>query len=50
MVLLYRHAFRFFEMGYASAMAVVMFIVLVLLTLVVVRSSDYWVHYEVGRR
>lgn len=46
MVLLYRNAFRYFDMGYASAMAVVMFVVLVLLTLAVVRSSNYWVHYE----
>ncbi|MBU6333748.1 MAG: sugar ABC transporter permease [Chloroflexi bacterium] len=50
MLLIYRNAFRFFEMGYASALALVMFIVLVALTLVVVRSSDSWVHYEVGRR
>jgi multiple sugar transport system permease protein len=50
MVLLYRNAFRYFDMGYASAMALAMFVVLVLLTLVVVRSSDYWVHYEGGRR
>jgi multiple sugar transport system permease protein len=50
MVLLYRNAFRYFDMGYASAMALTMFIVLVLLTLVVVRSSDYWVHYEGGLR
>jgi multiple sugar transport system permease protein len=48
MVLLYRNAFRSFEMGYASAMALVLFIVLVLLTILVVRSSAYWVHYEVG--
>jgi len=46
MVLLYRNAFRYFDMGYASAMALSMFVVLVLLTLIVVRSSDYWVHYE----
>jgi multiple sugar transport system permease protein len=46
MVLLYRNAFRNFEMGYASAMALVLFVVLVLLTLLVVRSSQYWVHYE----
>ena len=50
MVLLYRNAFRYFDMGYASAMALAMFVVLVLLTLVVVRSSNYWVHYEGGRR
>jgi multiple sugar transport system permease protein len=48
MVLLYRNAFRSFEMGYASAMALILFVVLVLLTLLVVRSSEYWVHYEVG--
>jgi multiple sugar transport system permease protein len=46
MVLLYRNAFRNFEMGYASAMAMVLFVVLVLLTLLVVRTSRYWVHYE----
>ncbi len=50
MLLIYRSAFRSFEMGYASAMALVLFIVLVLLTLVVVRSSNSWVHYEVGKR
>jgi multiple sugar transport system permease protein len=46
MLLLYRSAFRNFEMGYASAMALVLFMVLVVLTLLVVRSSNYWVHYE----
>lgn len=49
MVLLYRSAFRSFEMGYASAMALALFVVLVLLTLLVVRSSSYWVHYEGGQ-
>ncbi|MEN9938686.1 MAG: hypothetical protein RLZZ387_5265 [Chloroflexota bacterium] len=48
MLLLYRGAFRNFEMGYASALALVLFVVLVLLTLLVVRSSSYWVHYEGG--
>ncbi|MCB0111572.1 MAG: sugar ABC transporter permease, partial [Caldilineaceae bacterium] len=48
MVHLYRQGFRYFSMGYASAMAVVLFVVLVLLTLLVVRSSSLWVHYEGG--
>lgn len=48
MLHLYRSAFRQFEMGYASAMALALFVVLVLLTLLVVRSSSYWVHYEGG--
>ncbi len=46
MVHLYRQGFRYFSMGYASAMAVVLFVMLVLLTLLVVRSSSAWVHYE----
>ena len=47
---LYRNGFRYFEMGYASAMAVGLFIVLVLITLLLVRSSDAWVHYQGGVR
>ncbi|GAB4431113.1 MAG: sugar ABC transporter permease [Chloroflexi bacterium OHK40] len=46
MVLLYRSAFRSFEMGYASALALVLFVFLVLLTMLVVRSSRHWVYYE----
>ncbi|MEL6311826.1 MAG: sugar ABC transporter permease, partial [Pseudomonadota bacterium] len=43
---LYREAFEYHKMGYASAMAWILFIVLLLLTLGVVRSSKSWVHYE----
>jgi len=50
MIHLYRNGFRYFNMGYASAMAVALFVVLVLITLALVRSSDYWVHYEAGAR
>lgn len=46
MLLLYRNAFRYFQMGYASAMAIVLFGVLVLITLLLIRSSSFWVHYE----
>lgn len=46
MVHLYRQGFRYFSMGYASAMAVALFVVLVVLTLLVVRSSAFWVHYQ----
>jgi multiple sugar transport system permease protein len=42
----YQRAFRDFEMGYASAMAWVMLIVIAILTAIVFRSSTYWVHYE----
>jgi multiple sugar transport system permease protein len=50
MLLLYRNAFRYFNMGYASAMAMALFIVLVFLTLLLVRSSRRWVHYEEANR
>jgi multiple sugar transport system permease protein len=45
---IYRNAFSYFSMGYASALAVVLFLVLVVFTLLVVRSSSFWVYYEGG--
>jgi multiple sugar transport system permease protein len=50
MLLLYRNAFRYFNMGYASAMALALFVVLIFLTLLLVRSSRSWVHYEEANR
>ena len=43
---LYREAFEYHKMGYASAMAWVLFLVLLVLTGVVVKTSKSWVHYE----
>lgn len=43
---LYQNAFKFFDMGYASAMAWVLFVIVLLVTLLVFRSSPYWVFYE----
>jgi multiple sugar transport system permease protein/multiple sugar transport system substrate-binding protein len=43
---LYREAFEYHKMGYASAMAWVLFLVLLALTAVVVKTSKSWVHYE----
>jgi multiple sugar transport system permease protein len=43
---LYQNAFLYSEMGYASAMAWVLFIIILLLTLLVFRSSGAWVYYE----
>lgn len=43
---LYRKAFQEFQMGYASALAWVLFIVILLLTILVVRSGQWWVYYE----
>jgi multiple sugar transport system permease protein len=43
---LYKNAFNWFEMGYASAMAWILFLIILALTLVVLRSSTLWVYYE----
>lgn len=43
---IYRRAFENFEMGYASAMAWVMLLVIAILTAIIFLSSSYWVHYE----
>ncbi len=47
---LYDKAFRWLEMGYASAMAWVMFGIIIVLTLFIFRSSPLWVYYEGGVR
>lgn len=43
---LYRQGFEFLKMGYASGMAVILFLFILALTIVVVRTSDKWVQYE----
>ncbi len=43
---LYRNAFRYFKMGYASAMAWILFLLIFLLTVLVFRSSSRWVYYS----
>ncbi|XEC94892.1 carbohydrate ABC transporter permease [Paenibacillus tarimensis] len=45
---LYQRGFMFFEMGYASAMAWVLLLIIGLFTAFVFRSSKHWVHYESG--
>lgn len=46
---LYEKAFRWQFMGLASAMAWLLFAIILALTLILFRSSDAWVHYEVKR-
>ncbi len=43
---LYNNAFRYHRLGYASALAWVLFLVVLVLTLIVFRSSAMWVYYE----
>jgi multiple sugar transport system permease protein len=49
-LLLYQQGFRFFNMGYASALAIVLLIVAFGVTLIIVRNSRRWVHYQAGMR
>jgi multiple sugar transport system permease protein len=43
---LFQQAFQFFRMGYASSLAWILFIVVLLLTLLQLWLSKKWVHYE----
>lgn len=45
-VYLFRQAFEFLNMGYASAMAWLLFIVILVITLIQLRVSKSWVYYE----
>ena len=44
-ILLYQNGFKNFQMGYASAMAIVLMIVAFVLTVLILRNSRRWVHY-----
>lgn len=43
---LYQNAFKFNAMGYASAQAWILFAIVLTLTLLIFRSSEWWVYYE----
>lgn len=43
---LFNNAFRYFKMGYASAMAWILFLIVLVLTLVQMAVARRWVHYE----
>lgn len=45
---LYNDAFSYYKMGYASALSWIMFIIIMILTLLVFKSSSMWVYYEDG--
>ena len=44
-IYLYRNAFRYFKMGYASTLAWVLFLIIVAFTIMIMRSSARWVYY-----
>jgi multiple sugar transport system permease protein len=41
----YQHGFRFFNMGYAAALSVLLLIVAFTVTILIIRNSRRWVHY-----
>jgi multiple sugar transport system permease protein len=46
---LFQNGFAYFKMGYASAMAWVLFLIVLGATLLIFRTSARWVYYEGGR-
>jgi ABC-type sugar transport system permease subunit len=46
MMVIYRSAFRYFKMGYASALSLVLFATILVVTLVIFRSARLWVFYQ----
>jgi multiple sugar transport system permease protein len=44
-VLLFQNAFQYFKMGYASALAWILFVVILIITLIQLKLSTRWVHY-----
>jgi multiple sugar transport system permease protein len=49
MIYLYRQAFQLGSLGYASALAWVLFMIIMILTVIIIRSSALWVYYEAAR-
>ena len=47
---LYRTAFQYFDMGYASALAWVLFIVILVLTIILFKTGKSWVYYELDTK
>lgn len=43
---LYVKAYKELKMGYASALAWIMFVIILFFTLLVIRSSSFWVYYQ----
>jgi multiple sugar transport system permease protein len=43
---LYNKAFQDYEMGYASALSWILFVIILVFTLLVIRSSSMWVYYQ----
>jgi len=47
---LFNNAFKYFKMGYASALAWVLFVIILVLTLAQLKLAPRWVHYEAEKK
>ncbi len=47
---LFNNAFQYFKMGYASAMAWILFLIILILTLIQFKLAPRWVHYETEQK
>ncbi|MCL2163611.1 MAG: sugar ABC transporter permease [Oscillospiraceae bacterium] len=47
---LYNDAFVFFKMGYASALSWILFAIIIVFTVMIFKTSDYWTYYDDGGR
>jgi oligogalacturonide transport system permease protein len=45
-MLIYDNAFKYFRMGYAAALSWVQFVIILIFTAFIFRSSTYWTYYE----
>ena len=50
MIYLFQNAFQFFKMGFASAMAWLLFVIIMIITVIQVRVGNRYVYYEGGDR
>jgi multiple sugar transport system permease protein len=49
-VYLFKNAFQYFKMGYASALAWILFILILVLTLIQLKLAPRWVYYEAEQK
>ena len=42
---IYNNAFSYFRLGYAAALSLILFLIILFFTIILVRTSDRWVYY-----
>lgn len=47
-LLIYDHSFKYFSMGYGSALSWILFVIILIFTSLVFKTSKYWVYYSDG--